>query len=518
MQLHFNRRVLMVVLMSASVFHAAPARSAQEIDLSAKIQAALESPNVDRQRAALVLIPELGLTEADIKKTIINIIKYARQTKDNESKALAIRAYGKLAPSAEDAASALKEFMSSPSPVVRRAASSALIEVATGSIHLFGRPIITASGSMSSVGGAAGSAVALIWVRAWVEATITRETSFVSLGSDAKRLLPLFAQALRDDDDMVKANGAEGVRLFAQVVSETLPDPVTSNTETKIIDPFEAKLKWLMLQPVFDALNEAAPSLVNALSSKRAETRLAAVQSAEAVAQARALGLASRLSQPDDLALYVDKVPPEDGLRSGVGFLLPELAKRFDDPSQAVRLTAIEAFEHQGANARPQLDEIIQASRSRDVFVRWVATRTLGRLLPGSTPTVTDIVVRALAARVEDSDLDVRLAALTALSKGQSASKPATSGILRLAARDDPDQAVLAIRTLSQINADSAQTVPAMAAVLKSDVARTRKTAVMYLGSLGKKSQDALPALRPLLFDPDEEVRRETAKALLTIE
>ena len=332
-------------------------------------------------------------------------------------------------------------------------------------------------------------------------------------------MLPLCAIALKDADDEVRMSGGEGIRQIARAVAETLPDPATSNPETKAFDPFEAKVKWLLLQPVLTALNANVSSLKDGMTAKKFDARLTATKAAEAVSQARSLALASRRYPPDDLRSFVKNVPPEDALKTGAMSVLPSLAERLDDESAEIRLVAIEGFEHQGLDARSYLNAIIRASTNDDLFVRWVAARTLGGLFDGASPAQSAQIVKALAARTQDADLDVRMAALTAIGKGDATAKPATAAVLKLALdRGDPDQCVEAIKTLTKIHAEPSETVKGVAGILNSSEPAARKQAAIYLGSLGHAARAALPQLRPLLLDTDPDVRKEAAKALLAIE
>jgi len=57
-----------------------------------------------------------------------------------------------------------------------------------------------------------------------------------------------------------------------------------------------------------------------------------------------------------------------------------------------------------------------------------------------------------------------------------------------------------------------------MTSLLADDDNRVRKEAVKYLGRSGTAAKSALPALQKLLLDTDEEIRRESAKAILAID
>lgn len=509
--------LLAVCLLMASL-HPPPAMAQEKKDAPEIIREALESPVVDRQRAALVLIPELGLKDAAATATSKHLDAYLKKSQDDRNTALALIALAKLKPPTSLASNVLKSHLTGKSDAVREAAARALVELCTASVRDFGRPFVLVTGNVGTVGMSAGSAAATLWTRAWVPIVMSEERGWIRFAEDAKTYLPFCSQALNDPNDKVKAAGAEGIRLFARSAADALPDPSAANPDAKVVDPFEAKLKWLMLQPVYEALNANVGALKNAMTAKEPLTREAATRAAEAVSQARALALANRRYEPGDLTTMSSKSLPEDSLKSASQNVLPALALALDDPSSDIRLIAIEAFEHQGSDARSELPAIIKASKNSDVFVRWVASRTLGRLFTDATPAQTKQLVEALAARMDDQDIDVRSAALTALSKAGDAGKAAGPAVLKVAVNGDPDQQVLAIRTLAGIDADVKATVPALATVLSAEPARVRQAAVMYLGSAGAAARPVLPRIRPLLLDPEEDVRREAARALLAIE
>ncbi len=501
-----------VVLCFALARPAVAQESQKTADL---LKLALDGPSVDRQRAALVLITELNLKGADAAAAARHLERYLASTSDDESLALALIAYGKLAPPMENAAKVLKEGFEDRSPRVRQAAGLCLVDL----VHAQVRPATSAvpAGPFTKppVVPTTGNAVAAV---AGALPFVVAEREWGRYSEDIRSLLPFCSVALKDPDDRVKASGAEGIRQIARVVVEVLPDPATSVADTKVVDPFEAKWKWLLLQPVFEAIDVSAGSLKAAMSSQRLETRKTATSAADAVAQVRALALASRRAPPDDMRTIVATPPPEDALKNVAVVLLPPLAARLRDESPEIRLIAIEGFEFQGEAARPFLGDIIRASENQDIFVRWVATRTLGRQFATATDADASRIVRALEARIHDNDLDVRSVALTAVGKGGNRARAATADVLTLVAAGDPDQRVLAIKTLGLIDADRDLSVPVLAEVLQARPNAVRKAAVTYLGTLGHDARPILSRIKPLLYDRNDEVKKETAQALLAIE
>lgn len=481
------------------------------------IRQALDSGSADRQRAGLVLIPELRLQGQQATAVVKQLTEYLRKTTDAERRALALRAYGRLARGAT-AAPVLNEHLGSPAPGVRAAAATALVDSAAASARAFDRPGLIVSGGVESISSASGGPAAVAWTRGWAPGFLKEQDVFLSFTDDCKQLLPVAARALGDADESVRAAGAEAIRILARAIADALPDPTLATTETRSIDPVEAKLKWVLLRPAFDALNANAGALKGALTAPHPDTRQAGVRAAAAVAQARAMALASRGPQPDSLMTILGQDDAPDALRRAVADLLPTLAERLQDESPDVRLTAAEAFELAGPEARTQLGDVIRASTNRDIFVRWAATRALGRMFAGASPEESARIIAALRARVADQDLDVRNAALTALSRGGPAARSATDAVVEAVIQGDPDQRVAAMRTLQLIEADRIPTIAALTASLQADVPRVRKAALLNLAAIGTAAKPALPEVRKLLRDHDEEVRREAAQAILAID
>ncbi len=515
-----HRTALMPVLGATLVLLASTSRAQppEVKDIPETIRRALATGGLDRQKAILTLIPEANLKGMDAITTGRILDDYLQKTTNEECKVLALVAYGKLNPPATPAAKVLKTYLTGQNVAVRRAAASALAHVMNAVCIEFGRPGLILVGSVESIGLATGGPTAVTWVRRWTTTLLNEEIAYVRFTEGCRQLLPLCGDALNDADDEVRASGAEGIRVVGTIIAETLPDPTIVTTEARTVDPFEAKLKWLLLQPALNALNKAAPPLRNGIASKREETRLRSARAVEALAMAHGQALSSRRAPPENLQAFVETVPPEDPLRSSVADLLPAIAEALRDESAETRLTAAEAFENFGPDGRPQLAAVIAASTNRDLFVRWVTTRALGRMFAGASADESKRIVAALAARVEDADLDVAVAALLALNKGGEAARPATEVVLRRTTGGDPETCILAIRTLEYISADRATVVNGFGPALAAESPRVRRAAVVYLGKAGSAARPAIPTIRKLLADPDDEVRKEAARAILQIE
>jgi HEAT repeat protein len=115
-----------------------------------------------------------------------------------------------------------------------------------------------------------------------------------------------------------------------------------------------------------------------------------------------------------------------------------------------------------------------------DLSVRTQVAVTLGQYGPEAAEAVP-----ALARAVNQSDVEVRLVVLGALE--------------RIGA------------------AKAAAAVPDIAQALGDPSPRIRQEAARVLGRFGPAARDALPQLRKLLSDSDEDVRRAGSNAVLSI-
>jgi len=487
-------------------------------DTFGTVRKALDSPDSARQRAALVLIPELGLAGEREWEMAKSVTEYLGRAANDENKALALIALGSLQPAPKAASAILQKYLGDPSPVVRRAAGRMLVDLLARLTRDFGKPLIIVESNPTAVSFAAGTAAGSVWMQQWMNATVGKSADWKRFGEVADTLLPFCVIALTDSDEKIKQSGAEGIRLVARTIVDVLPDPNSGNAESRIVDPFESKVKWVLLQDTFDAVNRSAPYLVEGMNSPEFETRSKALRAAEAVSQARALALATRLYPPGDIGMLTRTPYPEDALKSAVATLLPAIARRLDDESVDLQLLAIEALELQQSASLPYLSAIIRASQHQDLFVRWVATRTLGRLAAFASPRDTPLIVSAIIPRLADSDLGVRGAALTAIGRTGKNGQSATRALLQLAGNDDPNQRERAIRTLATIDAERGPTLQALGNMLATAPDNVQKAAVFYLASLGHEARSVVPQLKPLLLDNDADVRKEAARAILAIE
>jgi HEAT repeat protein len=143
-------------------------------------------------------------------------------------------------------------------------------------------------------------------------------------------------------------------------------------------------------------------------------------------------------------------------------------------------------------------------------------------------------VVPAAARLLNDGDLDVSVAAATALEKYGPEAKAAVSELSFRASNGDADIRIAAMRALEAIGTDAAPALPSITANLvpRTRAQREQETgpdpgpitppkarvaAAETLGRFGKLALDSVPVLQQSLLDTDPDVRRAASDAILRI-
>src|SRR5262249_51850803 len=153
-------------------------------------------------------------------------------------------------------------------------------------------------------------------------------------------------------------------------------------------------------------------------------------------------------------------------------------------------LAAVDALETMGGDAATPdvIRGLVGALGDPYLFVRWQAARTLGKMQPTE---LTEEIVPALAQRLQDEDLDVRLAAALALERVGPPAARAVPARAEGTRRNDPEMRVAALKALQGIGTASAAAVPALVEAMGNEDARVRRAAGQLLARLGPLARDA---------------------------
>ncbi len=190
------------------------------------------------------------------------------------------------------------------------------------------------------------------------------------------------------------------------------------------------------------------------------------------------------------------------------------------DPNPQARLATMEAVESLGPVAVPFIAQLVRALSDTDLFVRWVAARTLEKLaftVEKEAPAKAPDIVAGLLPLLDDVDLDPRTAAATALGAYGPAAKSAVAPLARKLAKGDVDFRIAVIKALEGIGTDSTPALPALAKLFTDPDQRIRAEAARVVGRFGSLAKLYLPQLEKLIDDLDLEVRRTATAAVLQI-
>jgi HEAT repeat protein len=213
-----------------------------------------------------------------------------------------------------------------------------------------------------------------------------------------------------------------------------------------------------------------------------------------------------------------------DGLLGKVGKRLSVTG--FTDPNPRARRAALETLEAYGELALEYLPQVVRSLDDPDMFVRWIAARTLARVAsaadPGKAPGAAT-AVPALIRRLDEDDLDPRIAATRALAAYGSQAERAVAALTARVERGDVESRVAMMKALESIGTAAAPALPALARSLDNIDPRVRTEATRVIGRFGTNQKTRplalryLADLRRLTTDRDADVRRAAAAAIISI-
>jgi len=218
---------------------------------------------------------------------------------------------------------------------------------------------------------------------------------------------------------------------------------------------------------------------------------------------------------------------PVDGktdiLAIGMQEALPELESAVSDPDPQVRLAALEAIETYGPKAVGAKAGLVRALRDSNRYVRWAATRILGKVDPAEAKEAVPELARLLndpdlRRRCElEPDQDVRMNAAMTLERFGPAAAAAAPALTRSISEGDAEEREKVIYARAAVGQANQAVISALAGQLTHDDPRVRRAAADALGRFAPTAtigRDTKAALVKALDDEDAEVRRAAADAL----
>ena len=177
----------------------------------------------------------------------------------------------------------------------------------------------------------------------------------------------------------------------------------------------------------------------------------------------------------------------------------------------AIRGAAARALGQIGPTANEAVPALIQSLKDPNGQVRCEVAWSLGRIGPAAAPAMP-----ALVERLDYEDGEVRRYSAYARSLLGPLSVDA---IPKLAERlQDEHMGYMAARALGDIGPAASDAIPQIIEALRKDSTLSRMEFAIALGKFGAEAKEAVPDLRSLLQDPDENVQGAAAKALQRIE
>jgi HEAT repeat protein len=344
-----------------------------------------------------------------------------------------------------------------------------------------------------------------------------------------KAIAPLAGRTLNDSDVEVRRLGAEALEQAGSTLASRAPQRRTSEDATAVADrelltPGTPELSSLQ-QAIAEQLQPMARGAGDSDATVRIRVRHALEMFAGARQRMQHMSEALPPPAPKGAAAFpartairvawtqapVRAIPDkvEEELQATVFTLI----KGLSDPDEKSRLAALDALEALGPDAAPARDALVKALKDRDVFVRWAAARTLGKIGPGQGGAA----VAGLAKLLHDTDFDVGLAAATALERIGPSAKEAVPSLIEATKASDALTRVAVTRTIEAIGTDAQPAVPALIVELSDPDSRVRQVAAQVLGRFGSLAVAAEPALRKAMDDSEAEVRQAASDAILNV-
>jgi HEAT repeat protein len=448
----------------------------------------LGDDNAAVRLAAVQVLHQIGPKGGPAVPALVRILR----DKDGRVRRAAVRALGATGP---EGLRALCEALRAPEEDLRREAAQALAELGTGARAA--APALTAALKDDSPRVRVRAAEALWCVGGDRDAAI--RTLVAPLETIGCRQTPAGLQVAQEALQVLARLGpdaAPAVPALTAVLKAPPPAPRLAAAialRNVLALPNIHKAATLRL-PTADALRSMSPQ----------------VQAAEAA-------LTGAL-QDADAAVRLIAAETAVHTRPGERNLVPTLLDLLKAPAGPDRARAARALRVLGPGARAAVPQLIaMVVKDADFSAQTEAAATLGRIGPEAAPAVP-VLIAALRHGSNPAAID----ALGGIGPGAKEAVPVLINELTRI-RKCVDTAPQAAAALVKIGKAA---VPELVGALQSQgsaqdagrVQMRRWAVVDLLGSMGPEAKAAVPALRELLKDRDEALRKQVARALERIE
>ncbi|GIW79839.1 MAG: hypothetical protein KatS3mg105_1646 [Gemmatales bacterium] len=261
------------------------------------------------------------------------------------------------------------------------------------------------------------------------------------------------------------------------------------------------------IAPFLSILRNLGNALSPSLTDESVEVRLRALQTLEELAQTHLQW--GRTLQRSGLLQ-----PPDHPLGTGFESILQVLGCALCDKDVRIRRRAVGVLETFGPAAIPAVQVLVKALEDQDLFVRWSAARTLGKMGEQAANQATP----ALIQRFDDAAVEVRLAAILAVHDLGPAASQAVPALLQKTLARQARVRAAALQALQSFPSEADSILECAVAALDDPDPDVRIEAARLLGTFGPRARDALSALERALSDESPHVRHEIHQALIAIQ
>jgi HEAT repeat protein len=199
---------------------------------------------------------------------------------------------------------------------------------------------------------------------------------------------------------------------------------------------------------------------------------------------------------------------------------IPDLTHMLDDDIPIIRARAAFALFKSRESIAPAASKLVVGLKDEDNLVRFYSAMCLSRMGPACRDNIPEMIEavkdKKNAVHLFQSNTNTRQLVTVALGGIGSRVESVVRFLIDLLEDEDPLVRLVAVQALGKIG--SADAIPPMLAILKNRSNPMRAEVVIALGVMGGEAGSALPILRNMRNDKDEDVRREVATALQRID
>ena len=341
------------------------------------------------------------------------------------------------------------------------------------------------------------------------------------IGAAAEDAGPALTEALQDEDSQTRYRAAVALVRIGGDADSAVPVLIEALREPS--HSLRSEVRWAiwMLGEMGSGAREAVPAMARELANKRGRHLLLLIaalgkigpEAKEAIPSLRAI------MEKRTLRVRYQTAAALAGMGAPVGPLLPILTDALQSRSPnlaSARWTARQALWKLGAEAAPAVPGVAEMIRNQSTPGRDLLIDTLARLGPHAKQAIP-----ALQSVLDDPDAKIgalSAAALVLAGADPGPLFPRLLEVIRSGSKDMQSGAVWASHALTELGPDAAPVLSAIIEELPKQRGLVLLNLTETLGKIGPSAREAVPVLRGLLKDEDEEVRGAAEKALGRIE